>query len=274
MLLKNNNINASLPIGILDSGVGGLTIAKYIKYIIPNEQIIYFGDTKNMPYGNKDKNLIQYYSLKIIKFLIQQKCKAIVIACNSIASNSLEIIQEIIPQNIILFDVISPIIHTYSFINIKQLGIIATEATINSNIFFSIKKKNPNIEIIPIGIPLLATMIEKNNSKKKIINYLKYYLDNKNLKDIDALLLACTHYYIMKNEIYNYYNNKIKLIDSRKLLAQQIYHELKKLQLLSPITIKKDIFYVSMLTNNFIEKINIFFKEKNIILVNNLDQQK
>lgn len=274
MILKNNNINSSLPIGIIDSGVGGLTIAKYLKSIIPNEQIIYFGDTKNMPYGNKDKNMIQYYSLKIINFLIQQKCKAIVIACNSIASNSLQVIRQNLPQNVILFDVISPIIQTYSFINIKKLGIIATEATINSNIFFSIKNKNPNIEIIPIAIPLLATMIEKKSSKKNIINYLKDYLGNKKLKNIDSLLLACTHYYIIKNEIFDYYNNKIQLIDSRKLLVTQIYHELNKFELLSKVTIKKDIFYVSMLTNNFIEKINIFFKEKNIILVNSFDQQK
>lgn len=268
MILKNN-INSSLPIGIIDSGIGGLSVVKYIKNIIPNEQIIYFGDTKNMPYGNKHKKIIQYYSLNIIEFLIKKKCKAIIIACNSIASNALEAIKKKIPKNIILLDVISPIIKNYSFINFKKLGIIATKATIKSNIFFNnIKKRNLNLKIIQISAPLLASIIENGSSERIINKYINYYLGNKKLKKIDSLILACTHYNIIKKQIYNYYNNKIKLIDSTKIISKQIYEKLKELNLLSKKVQKKDIFYVSKLTNNFIKTINIFFGEKKIIPIN------
>lgn len=267
MILKNNK-KSSFPIGIIDSGIGGLTIAKYIKNIMPNEQIIYFGDTKNMPYGNKNKKLIQYYSLNIINFLLKKQCKAIVIACNSIASTSLlEIIKQI-PKNIILFDVISPIIKNYSFFNLKKLGILATEATIKSNIFFNIEKKNTNLKIIQISAPLLATIIEKGDYNKYINNYLNDYLGNIKLKGIDALILGCTHYNLIEKEIKNYYNNKIVLINSTKILSEEIYNKLKIFKLLSKKNIEKDIFYVSMLTNNFVKKINIFFGKKKIIHIN------
>lgn len=273
MISKTYYINSSLPIGIIDSGIGGLTIAKYIKDIIPNEQIIYFGDTKYMPYGNKNKKIIQYHSLNIIDFLIKKKCKSIVIACNSISSNALSEIKQKIPKNIILFDVISPIVNNYSFFNLKKLGIIGTKATIESNIFFNIKKRNPKLEIIQIATPLLATIIEKGYSKNRINNYLRYNLGNKKLKGIDALILACTHYNIIEKEIKNYYNNKIKLINSTKILSQEIYKKLKSYNILSKKIIKKDIFYVSMLTNNFIKQINLFFTTNKIIPINILNKK-
>lgn len=269
--ILNQNINNSLPIGILDSGIGGLIIAKYIKNIMPNEQIIYFGDTKNMPYGNKEKKIIQYFSIQIIKFLIKKKCKAIVIACNSISSNSLEEIKKIFSKNIIIFDVISPIIKNYSFLNFKKLGIIATNATIQSNIFFNIKKKYKKLKIIQISAPLLASIIEKGSYNNVINNYLSYYLGNKKLQGIDSLILACTHYNIIKKEINNYYNNKIELIDSTKILSDEIYKKLKKNKLLSTKNIKKDIFYASILTNNFIKNVNIFFGKSKILYKNILN---
>ena len=125
---------SSNPIGIFDSGIGGLTIANAIKEKLPNESIIYFGDTKHLPYGEKSEKAIKDYSLQIAKFLKNKNCKIIIIACNSASSVAFNYIQNNI-TSIPIFNVIDPIINDLSAKNEnKKIGVIGTKATINSNI--------------------------------------------------------------------------------------------------------------------------------------------
>lgn len=132
-------LDASQPIGIFDSGVGGLTNAKEIKRLMPQEDFIYFGDTKHLPYGEKSKEAIIDYSLQITEFLLERNCKAIVIACNTAASNALSEVKELVGDRALVFDVINPVAEKVAYEIHQNVGVIATKATINSKLY---KKKH------------------------------------------------------------------------------------------------------------------------------------
>ncbi|WP_185878071.1 glutamate racemase [Blattabacterium cuenoti] len=247
------------PIGIFDSGIGGLLIAKEIKNQMPNENFIYFGDTANMPYGNKSKDFIINNSVKIVRFLYEKKCKAIIIACNTITSNALDIILNKFNNKILIFNVIDPIVRNKIFLSYKNIGIITTPSTAKSNFYIKKIKENYNhLKIIQISIPLLAYFIEYNFNLKKSINIISNYLFQ--LKSIELLILACTHYLYIKHEISNFYNGKVHLIDIQKIVVKEIKKKLKKKKLLSSTQwVNPSVFYY---TSNY----NFFFKKKVISL--------
>ncbi|WP_185872416.1 glutamate racemase [Blattabacterium cuenoti] len=256
-------INSLSPIGILDSGIGGLLIAKEIKMQMPNENFIYFGDTINMPYGEKSQKFIIENSIKIISFLYKKKCKAIVIACNSITSNALDVIEKKFYKKILIFNVIDPIIKNKIFFSSKKIGIIATPATIRSNFYIKkIKKYYHHLNIIQSSTSSLAPMIEKGLKIKK--NIIKNYFNH--FQSIDTLLLACTHYLFLKKEIDNFYHGKVHLIDIQKIVVKEIKKKLYKKKLLC-VTNKKNKKYPIFYTSNFIptffeKKVKIIFGEK------------
>src|SRR5690606_25524132 len=129
-------MNDNRPIGVFDSGVGGLTVAKEIKRLLPNENIIYFGDTKHLPYGDKSQETITRFTTKITRFLIKENCKAIVVACNSATSNSIEAIREAAKDTLVI-DVISPVAKKVAYELHQKIGVIATKATVNSHAYRS-----------------------------------------------------------------------------------------------------------------------------------------
>ena len=154
--MKNNN-----PIGIFDSGIGGLTIARAIKRKLPNESLIYFGDTQHLPYGDKSSKSIVFFSEQIINFLRTKKCKAIIVACNS-ASSYLPISADC--QNI--FNVIDPVIKYLKKFKKLKIGIIGTKATISSKVYFNkIKSLNRELSVEQMSTPLLVPMIEEGICK-------------------------------------------------------------------------------------------------------------
>lgn len=259
------------PIGIFDSGIGGLLIVKEMKKQMPYENFIYFGDTKNMPYGNKSKNFIIEHSIKLVTFLYKKKCKALLIACNSITSNALDIIIKKFRKKILIFNVIDPIIKKDIFLSSKKIGILATPATVKSNFYIkNIKKHSKNLDIIQVSAPLLAYFIEKNIKFKNIKNYvIKNYLEK--LGSIDTLILACTHYLFIKEEIKNYYyNKKVRLIDIQKIVTKEIKNNLYKNELLS-FNIKRIkyssslIFYNSKISSSFKKIVYNLFGKKVLI---------
>ncbi|WP_185873479.1 glutamate racemase [Blattabacterium cuenoti] len=247
------------PIGIFDSGIGGLLIAKEIQNQMPNEYFIYFGDSANMPYGNKSKNFIVNNAIKITTFLYEKKCKAIIIACNTITSNAFDIISNKFNNKILIFNVIDPIVKDKIFLSYKNIGIITTPSTAKSNFYISkIKEYYNHLNIIQISIPLLAYFIENNFNIKKIRYIINHSLFK--LKSIESLILACTHYLYMKNEINNYYRGKVHLIDVQKIVVKEIKKILVKKELLSSKQcINPSIFYYT--SNN-----NLFFKKKVVYL--------
>ena len=252
-------------IGIFDSGIGGLTVANAINTLLPQEQIIYFGDTAHMPYGDKSPEAIKYYSLKIGQFLMEQNCKAIVIACNTASSLGFDDLNSMIKGKIPIINVIDPTVdYIISHKNLKNIGVIGTKATIKSNVYArKIKEKKAELEVNSLATPLLAPMIEEgffnNNISKTIINS---YLSKSKIKKVDALVLACTHYPLIKKEISAFYEREISILDSAEIVAQHVKKILAKKKLLSTKRHVEHKFYVSDFTSSFEKSTKIFFKEK------------
>lgn len=246
------------PIGIFDSGVGGLTVAKAIKQLLPNEQIIYYGDTLHLPYGEKSPETIQKYSKNIANFLIQQNCKAIVIACNSASAYAFESLKQELPINFPLFNVIDPMVN---YVKQKHknnlLGVIGTKATIRSQVY---KNRLGALPSTSLETPLLASMIEEgfvNNDVSHAV--IKNYLSKNDLSGIKALVLGCTHYPLLKNEIESFYDGKVQVLDSSEIVAKSVSKELEQNGLLAETKANNDDhFFVSDYTP-FFEKITASF---------------
>ncbi len=249
------------PIGVFDSGVGGLTVAKAIKECLPNEQIIYFGDTKHLPYGDKSPETIREYCDRIVTILLEKQCKTIVIACNSASASAYEYIREKLQNKVLVLDVITPAVKqtVHSF---KNIGIIATKTTVNLNIYpHKMKQINNDIVVKQLATPLLAPMIEEgfcdNNISKAIINN---YLSDESLQGIESLILACTHYPLIQNQIDDFFGQKVKLINSAEVLAKELSIQLKNNHLLNDTSnTNADIFYVSDYTTSFHKTAEIIF---------------
>jgi len=255
------NTNAKNPIGIFDSGVGGLTVANAIYGALPNENIIYYGDTVHLPYGDKSPAAIQGYSIKIADFLLAQNCKVIVIACNSASSHAYETLKEHIGDKALLVNVIDPVVDYVADKNFKQVGIIGTRATILSNIYHNkITAKSPERRTVSKATPLLASFVEEGFFRKRALTemLLEEYLADEDLQNIDALILACTHYPLLKDDIDAYYRQKVTLIDSTKIVADYVEQLLAENGLLNESNNSLN-FYVSDYTDSFEKMVNIFF---------------
>ncbi len=263
-----SHLSPKQPIGIFDSGVGGLTVAKEIKRLLPHEDLIYFGDTKHLPYGEKSKEAIIEYSTKITNFLLEQNCKAIVIACNTATANALNEVMQSVAGNVPVIDVINPVAEKVSYEIHNNVGVIATKATVNSGLYKkSIRKHNKWIKVDELATPLLVPAIEEGFKNHPITHAIIYnYLSNSKLKNIETLILGCTHYPLLIDEIKQYYGNRVRVIDSPNIVANHLKSILDKYNLLNDQNSNPNYhFYLSDLTKNF-EKISKKFFGKTIDL--------
>jgi glutamate racemase len=261
------------PIGIFDSGIGGLTVANAIKENLPNEKIVYFGDTLHLPYGNKSSKKINYFSERIVEFLISKKCKAIIIACNTASALAIEGIIKKADNQCLVFNVIDPVTkHVVDNKNIKNLGIIGTTATIASNIYQSkINSIRKDIKVQSIATPLLATLIEEDNLNLHGNSIIKSYLSDTRLHNIDSLILGCTHYPLIESKIKAYYKSKVNIINSVKHIGFMIESILRIKNLLNPKYADfKHEFYISDYTDSFQRKTKLFFKSPIILQEENI----
>lgn len=254
------------PIGVFDSGIGGLTVAHAISVMLPNEQLIYFGDTAHMPYGDKSAELIQKYSIRITDFLLREKnCKAIVIACNTASAAAYEALRDKFLGVIPVINVIDPMIEAVlENDSIRNVGIIATKTTIGSGVYQEkFSRRKPNLKYSAMATPLLASMIEEgfygNNISTAV---LEKYLSDPKLEGIDALVLACTHYPLIKKEIENFYNGGIVVFDSAEVVAAKLKLILEKEKLVANKRSGENVFYVSDYTESFEKTTRIFFQQK------------
>ncbi len=258
-------INASQPIGIFDSGIGGLTVASAIAKALPKEQLIYFGDTAHLPYGDKSADSIKYYSIRIAQFLLEQNCKIIVIACNTASALAYETVKDFVGNKVTVIDVVNPIVNEIvQNKKLKHIGVIATKATIKSDIYAKkIKHAAANIEVASLATPLLASMIEEGFFNNKISSTIIHdYLSRPKLKKIDSLILACTHYPLIKKEIEAFYKGKIKIFDNAEAVAKTVAEVLGKEKLLATKKNNNHKFYISDYTKSFEETSKNFFKTK------------
>lgn len=254
---------AARPIGIFDSGIGGLTVAHAIVKQLPKEHLVYFGDTAHLPYGDKSASTIQAYSIKIAHMLLQQQCKMILIACNSASTAAFELVKEYVGNKAIVMNVIDPLVdHLGSHHANKHLGLLGTRQTVYSNIY---KKKidqlNRGIELTSIATNLLASAIEEFGNNKVIDGLLEEYLSHPSLAKLDALILACTHYPIVKEKIQRYFNHAIEIIDPSDIVAKSVKSRLEEEKLINNNGNSTKHFYVSDYTESFALGTKIFFDE-------------
>lgn len=246
------------PIGVFDSGLGGLTVAKAILDLLPNESIIYFGDTLHLPYGEKSAKHIRDYSEAIVSYLLSQQVKLIVIACNTASAVSAGYLREKYHSQIEIRGVIRPLLSRVATKNYQQVGLIGTQTTIDSNIYPTILAEyNTHMQMQCLATPLLVPIIEEGFAESQIIDeVLKQYLSN--LKNIDALLLACTHYPLIKKSIEKYYNWQLDVLDNAAFMAEDVKSYLEKQNLLSTKKSLTDKFLVSDYTNTFAKSASMF----------------
>jgi glutamate racemase len=252
------------PIGIFDSGIGGLTVAHAIKKLLPQEHLIYFGDTAHLPYGDKSEAAIQAYSVRIAEILLKKGCKVIVIACNSASSAAYELLQEYVRRDVHIINVIDPMVGyvTKNFEN-KNVGLIGTKRTVQSGVYLKkIQEARKNISLKSLATPLLAPMIEEGFFNNQISHeIIAQYLGDDELKGIDALILACTHYPLIKKEISEYYQNHMTILDSSEIVAAALKEYLGKENLLNDSTSPEHHFLVSDYTESFESSARMFFHE-------------
>ena len=259
------NKNASShkeAIGVFDSGIGGLTVANAIHRHLPNEDLIYFGDTAHLPYGDKSADSIKFYALGIAKFLLDKKCKAIVIACNSASSAAYNVLLDFFKDKAIFVNVVDPLVKAVAKEDYNNVGIIATKATTASRVYPDrFQFINPELNVHALATPLLAPMIEEGFANGKVSDaVIESYLSNPTFENIEALLLACTHYPLIKENIYNYFKGKVEVYDSTDVVALDLQRKLKKQGLLNDSeTPGSRQFFVSEFTQSFEETTRLFW---------------
>ncbi len=250
------------PIGIFDSGVGGLTVAQAIKQILPSESIIYFGDTAHLPYGDKSAEAITSYSKRITEFLLEHNSKAVLIACNTASASAFETLKKDFGDKTILIDVIDPVVDYLGSRNFKKIGVIGTKRTISSGTYEKkIRELSPSTNVISLATPLLVPMIEEGFIFDDISNaIIRSYLSNESLAGIQGLILGCTHYPIIKNQISKIFNFNVEVVDSARIVAMKMRETLEAKNLLNDTGKVKDQFYVSDYTDYFEKIARMFFE--------------
>lgn len=248
-------------IGIFDSGVGGTTVLKKIKEILPNEALIYYGDTLYAPYGEKTKEQILERCIKISEFLVSQECKAIVIACNTATVAAINELQNIMKVPII--GVINPgAREAVSITKNKRVGIVATPFTVKNLAYTKeIESIDNSIEVFESGCKLFCPMIEKGwNTFENRLDVMKEYMDVLP-KDVDTLVLGCTHYPMIKSDIESVFHGTI--VDPAFETAKELKNILEEKQILSETSSKEEtIYYVSGDKDGFKRVVESFLDEK------------
>lgn len=211
------------PIGIFDSGLGGLTVLKEIHRMLPNENIVYFGDSKRAPYGTKSRETIINFSFQDMRFLLSKDVKAVVIACNTISSNALDEIKETF--DVPVMEVIGPGAKAGAMESrTGRIGVIATPATVESGSYVrQIENFDSNASVFQKSCPLFVPLVEEGADfwEGEIADLTaKYYLDELGTKDIDTLILGCTHYPLLKSVIQKTMGPEVTLIDSAESIAR------------------------------------------------------
>ena len=260
------NLHSNQPVGIFDSGIGGLTVASAVNRLLPNEQLIYFGDTAHLPYGDKSTAAIQSYAVKICNVLLERNCKLILVACNSASAAAFDLVNLYVGSKALVLNVIDPVVnYLREYYAGKAVGLIGTRQTILSGAYEEkVKRLNQPVLLQSLATPLLAPMIEEGFYREQISKLvIAEYLNKEELANLEALVLGCTHYPLIKPAIEAYYrehNRNISVIDSSVIVARSVKALLQHNNLLNrQAVVPAHEFMVSDLTNSFRESTAIFF---------------
>ena len=253
MNMKNPSMispkNKNQPIGVFDSGLGGLTVLKYLLEKFPNQDFIYLGDLANLPYGNKSENKIIDYSIKCAKFLESKHVQSIIIACNTASSYALKSIEKEV--NVSVFDVISPCVKHVAHSECKKIAILGTEKTIESNIYSKlINSINSKIDIYNKACPLFVPIVEEGLENSLIaMNVVDFYLNEIKKQKIEKVILGCTHYPILLNSLNKYFDNSVQILHSGPFIAKNLESKIQSNKLEN--TKQKVSYYVTDLPQRF-----------------------
>ena len=216
------------PIGVFDSGVGGLTVYRALKHLLPHESFVYLGDTARVPYGTKSAETVMRYALQDSLFLLDHGVKLIVVACNTASAVSLEYLRDRLKVPVI--GVIEPGVDAALRVTKNnRVGIIGTEGTIRSHVYEKeLLKKNQSVFCLAKSTSLFVPIIEEGIRDDSILNpVFDFYLKDFLKSDLDTLILGCTHYPLLKDKLVSYFHNKISLVDSAEATAKAVSSLLK-----------------------------------------------
>jgi glutamate racemase len=252
------------PIGIFDSGVGGLTVTKRIFQLLPHEKVIYFGDTGRYPYGPRSQQIVRKFSFQNVNFLLSQKVKLIVVACNTASAVALPELER--RFNIPLVGVIEPGARAaIKATRNQRIGVIGTLGTISSNAYQNaICRQAPQMKVFSVSCPLFVSLAEEGYiDQEATLLIATGYLAPLIKKRVDTLVLGCTHYPLLKKVISRVMGERVKLIDSAEETAKEVKELLKRCGLLRDSTGKAyRKFYVSDVPDRFVDVGERFLKSK------------
>ena len=264
-MYEETRMNSSAPIGVFDSGVGGLTVVREIMRQIPNERIVYFGDTARVPYGSKSKETVTRYSRQIIRFLKTQDVKAIVIACNTASAYALDEIEQ--EMDIPTIGVVKPGARVaLDATRNGKIGVIGTEATINSQIYERyIKEHDTNAEVIGKACPLFVPLVEEGLLNDPVtdeiaMRYLSGLIDS----GIDTLVLGCTHYPILLPKIQKYTPKHIRIVAQGEYVAESLKDYLSRHPEMNAKCTQNGscLFYTTEAEEKFVESASSFLNQQ------------
>ncbi|MGN0385362.1 MAG: glutamate racemase [Lachnospiraceae bacterium] len=258
-------LSKEAPIGVFDSGIGGLTVVREIMRQIPNEKIVYFGDTARVPYGSKSKETVTRFSRQIVRFLESHNVKTIVVACNTASAYALDELEKEI--DIPIIGVVKPGAKA-AFQTTKngKIGVIATEATINSKIYSQyIKELSPDMTVIGKACPLFVPLVEEGLLQDPVTDEIaRRYLSELIDLDIDTLILGCTHYPLIRSTVAKIMGEKVTLVNPAYETARELKEMLTAKGLLQKeapgLGSNQYQFYVSDTTDKFIRFANSIIK--------------
>lgn len=241
------------PIGVFDSGIGGLTVVRALAARLPHENIVYFGDTARVPYGPKSTQMVREYAAQDVEFLMSKDVKMVVIACNTVSSVALDVVQK--GAKVPVVGVIQPGAGAAVLASTKRrVGVIGTRATVNSNAYtHAIRRLDPEIQVFGRECPLFVPLAEEGWVDHRVTGMVaKEYLFPLTLEKIDTLILGCTHYPLLRSAIQAAVGAGVLLIDSGEAAAQDVARVLDEHSLRNPSPLAPRLqFFVSDLPDRF-----------------------
>ena len=256
-------MNKDNPIGVFDSGIGGLTVLQKIIEVLPRENTVYLGDTARAPYGIKSTETVLRYSFENTDFLVEKDVKLVVVACNTSTAVALERLREKVAVPVI--GVIEPgVIRALSTSKKKKVGVIGTEATIQSGAYTkALRAEDPSVEVYSRACPLFVPLAEEGWTDNAVAEMtVKAYLGSLRQSGIDTLILGCTHYPLLKNAIRKFMGSGVKLVDSAEEVAKNVGAVLKKETLARKTGKGSHSFFVTDAPDRFVKVGRRFLGEK------------
>ena len=228
-------VDSSAPIGVFDSGVGGLTVMRELLEVLPHEKIIYIGDTAHLPYGDKSSPEVCQYVRQIIDYFLTRQIKMLVVACNSSVAAADSLLQEV-ARFLPVISVVDPMVeYVATRYGGQEVGLIGTQLTVSSGIYQQKLAKMPNAIILKsLATPRLVPLIEGlTDDRESLQLVLQNYLQDPLFKGIKALILGCTHYSLIKDIVQKFVPDNVAVLDAAQITAETVAHRLAILNLLN-----------------------------------------